>query len=322
MLVSNRSEQNFSSHLRVLPEIAHALATGQPVVALESSIIAHGLPFPTNIETAFACEKIIREQGAMPATIAVIDRKICIGLTEHEIAMLGSKKTSNVIAKISTKDLGYAVATGLTGATTVSATMIAAHHASIRFFATGGIGGVHRGAETTMDISADLEELARTPVAVISSGAKSILDIGLTLEVLETKGVPIIGFGTQELPAFFTRSSGYKTDCQANSAEEIASIVACHWQLLGTRGVLIANPVPEDAAVDEDLIDQLTSDAVATAARLGVRHKAVTPFLLSHIAENSRGLTLHANISLVKNNAALAAIIAKAFKAQIQHQCL
>lgn len=299
------------SSVRVLPEIEEAIINNQPVVALESSIIAQGMPFPINIETALACEKIIRDGNAVPATVAVLDGMFCIGLHAYEIEALGQKNAQ--VYKLSRKDLAIAMAKGYNGATTVSTTMMAAAFAQIRIFATGGIGGVHRGGETSLDISADVEELARTRVAVICAGVKSILDIGRTMEVLETKGVPIIGYQTSFMPAFFSPSSGYSTDCQAHSAEEIARILYTHWQFPHAGGVIIANPVSVNDGMDSDFVEALITEAIVDAERKGIRQKEVTPFLLSAIAEKSGQQSLQANVALVKNNAKLASEIAQEF---------
>lgn len=300
-------------YLRLHPEVRDALQNHHPVVALESSIIAHGMPYPDNIETALLCEAIIREQGAVPATIAIKDHKICIGLSHDDIEDLGNKKRANPVDKLSRKDLGYALAQGRTGATTVAATMIAAHAAGIRFFATGGIGGVHRGAESSMDISADLDELARTPVAVICAGVKSILDIGRSLEVLETKGIPVIGYQTDELPAFFCRSSGYRTDCRAENADDVARILRCHWDVAWQGGALIGNPIPLKDAMAEDVVACFVNKALYEAERRNIRQKAVTPFLLDFIAQQTGAQSLAANKALVKNNALVATQIARAY---------
>ena len=297
-----------SSMIRILPEIDEAIKNRQPVVALESSIIAHGMPYPINIETALNCEQIIREKKAFPATVAVLKGKLCIGLRVDEIEQLGQKKAS--VFKLSRKDLAIAMAGGLSGATTVSTTMMAAAICQINIFSTGGIGGVHRGGENSLDISADLEELGRSRVAVVCAGMKSILDIGRTMEILETKGVPVIGFQTRRMPAFFASSSDYYTDCLANNAEEIAHILNVHWRLNHAGVAIIANPVPAHDAMDSALVEVLVADAINEAEQKGIRHKELTPFLLSTIAEKSGRQSLRANTSLVKNNARLAAEIA------------
>ena len=292
-------------YLDIKPEVAQALAEGRPVVALESTIISHGMPYPQNVETALNVERIVREHGAVPATIAVIGGRLKAGLTEEEIEYFGKK--GQAIAKASRRDLAVLCARGEDGATTVTTTMIIAHMAGIRVFATGGIGGVHRGAETTMDISADLEELGQTPVMVVCAGAKSILDLGLTLEYLETKGVPVIGYGTDELPAFYTRKSGFGVDYRMDSAEEIAK--AFHVKrALGLRGgMLVTNPIPEEYSMDADVINTAIEKAVAEAEEQGIHGKATTPFLLAKIKEITGGSSLDSNIQLVFNNARLAA---------------
>lgn len=286
-------------------EVASALEQGKPVVALESTIISHGMPYPQNVETALRVEQTIREGGAVPATIAVIAGRLKAGLSHEEIAYLGKKGTA--VAKASRRDLPVLVARKQDGATTVATTMIIAALASIKVFATGGIGGVHRGAEVTMDISADLEELARTPVMVICAGAKSILDLGLTLEYLETKGVPVIGFGTEELPAFYTRKSGFKVDYRIDTPEELATIFRVKQEMNLGGGMLVTNPIPEEYSMDADRINAAIDEAVAEAKRLGIHGKETTPYLLSRIKDITGGDSLAANIQLVLNNARLAA---------------
>lgn len=301
-----------SNHLpEVSEEVAAALREGKPVVALESTIISHGMPYPKNVETALAVEKVVRDNGAVPATIAIIKGKLKAGLSQDEIAYLGKKGLN--VQKASRRDLPVLIAKGEDGATTVAATMIIANLAGISIFCTGGIGGVHRGAETTMDISADLEELASTPVLVVCAGAKSILDIGLTLEYLETKGVPVIGYGTDELPAFYTRKSGFGVDYKLDTAEEIASV----WQAKGELGVgggmLVANPIPEEYSLDETYINQKIDEAINEAEQRGIKGKEITPFLLDKIQKITSGESLDSNIQLVFNNAAVAAQIAAAY---------
>ena len=291
--------------LDVNPEIKEAVATGKPVVALESTIISHGMPYPQNVETALEVERIIRENGAVPATIAIIGGRLKAGLTPEEIEYFGKKGTA--IAKASRRDLAALCARGEDGATTVTTTMIIAHMAGIRFFATGGIGGVHRGAETTMDISADLEELARTPVMVVCAGAKSILDLGLTLEYLETHGVPVLGYGTDELPAFYTRTSGFHVDYRADSPEELARIFKVQSELELGGGILVTNPIPEEYSMPPEIINEAISRAVDESEKAGIRGKEITPFLLARVAELTGGDSLASNIRLVFNNAALAA---------------
>jgi len=300
-------------YLDVAPEVAGALAAGKPVVALESTIISHGMPYPQNVETARNVERIIRELGATPATVAVIGGRLKAGLTADEIDYFG--RTGPGIAKASRRDLPVLVARGMDGATTVTTTMMIAAMAGIRVFATGGIGGVHRGAETTMDISADLEELAETPVMVICAGAKSILDLGLTLEYLETKGVTVVGYGTDELPAFYTRSSGFGVDYRLDTPEELARAFHVKRELGLRGGMLVANPIPEEYSMDKAVIDAAIDAALAEAQANGVRGKAVTPFLLAKVKELTGGDSLDANIQLVYNNARLAARTAAALAA-------
>ena len=293
-----------NKYLDLSPEVAEALQNGKPVVALESTIISHGMPYPQNVETAFRVEQTIRDGGAVPATIAVIGGRLKAGLTPSEIEYLGKKGTA--VAKASRRDLPVLVARGQDGATTVATTMIIAALAGIRVFATGGVGGVHRGAEVTMDISADLEELARTPVMVICAGAKSILDLGLTLEYLETKGVPVIGYGTEELPAFYTRKSGFKVDYRLDTPEEVAK------QEMGLGGgMLVTNPIPEEYSMDSDRINAAIDEAIEDAKKLGIHGKETTPYLLARIKDLTGGDSLASNIQLVLNNARLAAQVAK-----------
>ncbi len=292
-------------YLDVAPEVSAALQQGKPVVALESTIISHGMPYPKNVETALLVEKTIRENGAVPATIAVIGGRLKAGLSRDEIEYLG--KTGRGVAKASRRDLPALVARGADGATTVATTMIIANMAGIRIFATGGIGGVHRGAETTMDISADLEELAHTPVMVVCAGAKSILDLGLTLEYLETKGVPVIGYGTDELPAFYTRRSGFGVDYRVDSPEELAAFYAAQRGLDYPGGMLVTNPIPEEYAMDKDVIDAAIEQALASAKADGIHGKETTPYLLAKVVELTGGESLESNIQLVLNNAAVAA---------------
>ena len=294
-------------YLVMSQEVKEALETGKPVVALESTIISHGMPYPKNVETALRVEEIIRENGAVPATIGIIGGVLKAGLTKEEIDYMGKAPG---IAKVSRRDMPYIVSQKLDGATTVASTMIIADMAGIRVFATGGIGGVHRGAETTMDISADLEELSNTNVAVICAGAKSILDIGLTLEYLETKGVPVYGYETEELPAFYTRKSGFKVDYKLDSPMEIAAALKTKWDLKLEGGVVIANPIPEEYSMDADFITKVIKDAVDEAEEMGIKGKDTTPFLLSKVKDVTKGDSLEANIQLVYNNADLAAKIA------------
>ena len=301
---------NCMDFLDIKPEVAQALRQGKPVVALESTIISHGMPYPQNVETALAVEQTVRDNGAVPATIAIIGGRLKAGLTAEEIEYFGKK--GQAITKASRRDLGVLCARGADGATTVATTMMVAHMAGIEIFATGGIGGVHRGAETTMDISADLEELGRTPVMVVCAGAKAILDLGLTLEYLETKGVPVIGYGTKELPAFYTRRSGFLVDYRMDSPEEIAAAFRAQ-RALGLGGMLVTNPIPEQYAMDEGVINTAIDRAIAECGEKGITGKETTPSLLARVAELTGGDSLASNIQLVMNNAALAAKTAVAY---------
>jgi len=294
-----------NKYLDVAPEVAEALAAGRPVVALESTIISHGMPYPQNVETALKVESIIRENGAVPATIAIIGGRLKAGLTPDEIEHLGKKGLA--VTKASRRDLPVLCARGQDGATTVTTTMMVAHMAGIPVFATGGIGGVHRGAETTMDISADLEELGQTPVMVVCAGAKSILDLGLTLEYLETRGVPVIGYGTEELPAFYTRSSGFKVDYRMDTPAELAAAFHAQRELGLKGGMLVTNPIPQEFSMDPAVINAAIDQAVADAKARGIHGKETTPFLLAAIKDITGGDSLHSNIELVFNNARLAA---------------
>lgn len=296
-------------YLSYSQEVLEAKEKGLPIVALESTIISHGMPYPQNVQTAREVEQIIRDKGAVPATIAIIDGKIKIGLTDEELEMFGN---ADDVAKASRRDLGYLVATKKLGATTVAATMIAAELAGIELFVTGGIGGVHRGAETTMDVSADLEELAQTNVAVVCAGAKSILDIGLTLEYLETKGVPVVGFGTDTLPAFYTRESDFAVNFRADNAQQVADMMRAKWDLGLQGGAVIANPIPEEDALEASFINGIIQKALAEAEENGIKGKEVTPFLLGKVKELTEGKSLEANIALVKHNATVGAEIAVA----------
>ncbi len=296
---------NLNAYLDVNPEVAAAVAAGRPVVSLESTIISHGMPYPQNVETALNVEKVIRDNGAVPATIAILGGRLKAGLTPEEIEYLG--KTGQALAKASRRDLPVLVAKGLDGATTVTTTMMIAHMAGVRIFATGGIGGVHRGAETTMDISADLEELANPPVMVVCAGAKSILDLGLTLEYLETHGVPVLGYQTKELPAFYTRRSGFEVDYRVDSPEELAKIFKVQRDLGLKGGVLVTNPIPEEYAMDFDVINKAIDEAIADSVRDGIKGKATTPYLLAKVKDLTGGDSLASNIRLVYNNAKLAA---------------
>lgn len=296
------------NYLEVSEEVKHALENNIPVVALESTIISHGMPYPQNVETALKVESIVRENGCIPATTAIINGKLKAGLTKDEIELLG--KEGLKVSKVSRRDIPYIVANKLNGASTVATTMIIASLAGIKIFATGGIGGVHRGAETTMDISADLQELANTNVAVVCAGAKSILDLGLTLEYLETNGVPVLGNQTKELPAFYTRKSGFELDYAINSPAEFANVLKSKWDLGLNGGVVIANPIPEKYSMDYDVISKAINEAVEEAEKLGIHGKQTTPFLLDKIQKITAGKSLEANIQLVFNNVRLATQIA------------
>ncbi|MBM7562982.1 pseudouridine-5'-phosphate glycosidase [Fusibacter tunisiensis] len=298
---------NLKPYLSVGEEVAKAIANGQPVVALESTIISHGMPYPQNVETALEVERIIRENGAVPATIAILGGTLKVGLTPKEIEYLG--KAKNVV-KASRRDIPFIIAKKLDGATTVASTMILAALAGVKIFATGGIGGVHRGAQETFDISADLQELANTNVAVVCAGAKSILDIGLTLEYLETNGVPVVGYQTDELPAFYTRKSGFGVDYRVDDPKEIAEALKAKWDLALNGGVVVANPIPEAYEMDFDTINSAINSAVSEAEAQGIKGKASTPFLLAKVKEITAGTSLDANIELVYNNARVAAQIA------------
>lgn len=299
---------NLQHYLVISEEVSQALQANKPVVALESTIISHGMPYPKNVETALAVEQIVRDNGAIPATIAIIGGKITVGINKEQIDYLGKKGLA--VAKASRRDLPVLLASKADGATTVATTMIAAEMAGIAVFATGGIGGVHRGAETTMDISADLDELAQTNVMVVCAGAKSILDIGLTLEYLETKGVPVIGYQSKEMPAFYTRKSGFEVDYRLDTPAEIAAAFAVK-QDCGLRGgMLVTNAIPEAYSMDYDYITSNINAAVKEAEELGIHGKDVTPFLLDKIQKLTAGKSLESNIQLVFNNAKLGALIA------------
>ena len=296
---------SLNKYLDVSPEVAAAIAEGRPVVALESTIISHGMPYPQNVETALEVESIIRENGAVPATIPVIGGRLKAGLTPEEIEYLGKK--GHDVTKASRRDLAVLVSRKEDGATTVTTTMMIAYMAGIRIFATGGIGGVHRGAQTTMDISADLEELAQTPVMVVCAGAKSILDLGLTLEYLETHGVPVIGYGTKELPAFYTRKSGFGVDYELDSPQELAAAFKASMDMGLKGGMLVTNPIPEEYSMDPAVINKAIDEAIAQANAQGIHGKESTPFLLAKVKELTGGDSLDSNIQLVFNNARLAA---------------
>ena len=301
---------NSNALLDVSPEVADAMARNAPVVALESTIISHGMPYPQNVETALRVQAEVGAHGAVPATIAVLDGRLKVGLSADQIERLGQGGAAGEIDKLSRRDLPFAVAQRRSGATTVAATMLIAALAGTRVFATGGIGGVHRGAAQSFDISADLQELARTPVAVVCAGAKSILDLGLTLEYLETHGVPVIGYQSDKLPAFFARSSAFDVACRLDSPGEIALAMQAQWQLGMSSGMVVANPIPKAFALPAATIDQAIEQALRDAAARGIAGKALTPYLLERVNELSRGDSLAANIELVLNNARLAAAIA------------
>lgn len=300
---------NLDKFLEINPIVKKALEEGKPVVALESTIISHGMPYPKNVATALNVEKLVYDNGCIPATIGIINGKFKIGLTNEDIELLGKQGLD--VPKVSRRDIPYILANKLNGATTVASTMIGASLANIKIFATGGIGGVHRGAETTMDISADLDELSRTNVAVICAGAKSILDLGLTLEYLETKGVPVLGYKTKELPAFYTSKSGYMLDYMMNSSKEIAELLKTKWELGLNGGVVITNPIPTEFEMDATLIENVIKGAIAKANELGIKGKDTTPFLLDEIQKVTKGDSLSSNIELVYNNVKLACKIAK-----------
>lgn len=297
-------------YIALSEEVIAAQEQGKPIVALESTIISHGMPYPQNVKTAREVEQIIRDHGAVPATIAILDGKIKIGLADEELEMFGS---SSDVAKASRRDLAYLLATKKKGATTVAATMICADLAGIKIFVTGGVGGVHRGAETSMDISADLEELAQTDVAVICAGVKSILDLGLTMEYLETKGVPVMGYQTDVLPSFYTRTSEFPVNFRVDDVETIATTLKTKWDLHIKGGAIIANPIPEEHAMDEKTINDAIEAALKEADDQHVSGKNVTPFLLGKVKELTGGKSLESNIELVKNNAVLGAKIAVTF---------
>ena len=296
---------NLAKYLEIAPEVQEALANNRPVVALESTIISHGMPYPQNVETALQVEQAVRDTGAVPATIAIIGGKLKAGLSREEIEYLGKKGLA--VTKASRRDLPILVSRGADGATTVATTMIIAAMAGIAIFATGGVGGVHRGAETTMDVSADLDELGMTPVMVVCAGAKSILDLGLTLEYLETKGVPVIGYGTEELPAFYTRTSGFKVDYRIDTPAELASAFHVKRELGMPGGMLVTNPIPEEFSMDPAVINKAIDEAIAESVKLGIKGKETTPFLLAKVKDITGGDSLASNIQLVLNNARLAA---------------
>jgi pseudouridine-5'-phosphate glycosidase len=298
------------SALHLAPEVADALADGRPVVALESTIISHGMPYPQNVAMATEVEGIVREHGAVPATIAILDGRLCIGLSPDQLELLASDGN---VTKVSVRDLPYVVARGQHGATTVAATMRLAAMAGIRTFVTGGLGGVHRGAQQTFDVSADLTELGQTSVAVVSAGVKSILDIGLTLETLETLGVPVLGFGSDEFPSFYSRSSGHAAPMRVDTAAEVAAVMRAKWDLGIEGGVVIANPIPEEDEIAADEIGAIIDQALGDMDALGIHGKDATPYLLGRIVEITGGASLTANIALVRHNARLGAAIAVAY---------
>ena len=295
------------NYLNIHPEVAQALANKKAVVALESTIIAHGMPYPRNVQTALEVEAIVRDQGAIPATIALLDGKLCVGLNKEQLEFLGTAKE---VWKVSLRDMPFVLSKKIPGATTVAATMRVAALAGIKIFVTGGIGGVHREAENTMDISADLTEMGQTSVAVISAGVKSILDIGLTLEYLETLGVPVLTFGQDTFPSFYSRESAYPSPLRLDSATEIATMLKTKWELGLHGSVLIANPIPKEKEVPYSRMEKFIEEALAEAKKKNIVGKKVTPFLLSYIANQTQGESLDANIALVKNNAQLGAQIA------------
>ena len=297
-----------NKYLKLSPEVADALRTGKPVVALESTIISHGMPYPQNVETAYACERVCRENGAVPATCAIIGGKLCAGLTPEEIDYLGREGTK--VTKASRRDLPLLIAKGMDGATTVAATMIVAHMAGIKVFATGGIGGVHRNGQDTMDVSADLDELGKTPMCVVCAGAKAILDLPRTMEYLETKGVPVIGFGTDELPAFYTAKSGIPLTWRADDPKEVADAIHAAEDMGFEGGMLVTVPIPEEWSMDADYINKAIDEALVDADRQGIVGKDTTPFLLKKIKEITGGSSLASNIQLVFNNVKTAARIA------------
>lgn len=297
-------------HLYINPAVVDALQSNKPVVALESTIISHGMPFPKNVETALAVEQIVRDNGALPATIGIMNGKCVVGMNKEEIETFG--KASNVW-KVSLRDLPYVVSQHLLGATTVAATMRIASMAGIKIFVTGGIGGVHRGAETTMDISADLTEMAQTNVAVVSAGVKSILDIGLTLEYLETLGVPVVTYGSDAFPSFYSRESGHLSPLRLDTPDAIANMLLAKWSMGLNGSVLIANPLSAEASIDRNEMEAHIQQALAAATAAGIKGKEVTPFLLKYIADHTSGESLEANIALIKSNAVLGAAIAKAY---------
>lgn len=298
---------SYRDYLSITPEVAQAIAENRPVVALESTILSHGMPYPENVEFAHMVEQVVRGEGAVPATLAIMDGKLKVGLTEDELMIMC--KAENV-AKASRRDVATYLATKQTAATTVATTMMIASLAHIKVFATGGIGGVHRGAQETMDISADLQEFANTGVCVVSAGCKSILDIGLTLEYLETYGVPVLGYKTNEFPAFFSETSGFNVDYKVDSAAEAAKIIRTKWDLGLKGGVLVCNPIPHEYSMDHNVIDKAIDKALEMAKEKGIRGKATTPFLLATIKDLTGGESFASNLQLAYNNARVASQIA------------
>ncbi|MCL2249797.1 MAG: pseudouridine-5'-phosphate glycosidase [Oscillospiraceae bacterium] len=298
------------NHIDILPEVEAAILENRAVVALESTIISHGMPYPQNLDCAKTCEALIREKGAVPATMAILDGRIKVGLTDNDLERLATEKD---VLKCSRRDVPYAISAGKSGAATVSATMIMASLAGIKFFATGGVGGVHRGAEDSMDISADLTELGATDVCVISAGVKSILDIERTLEFLETQGVPVVAYGQNEFPAFYTQTSGFKAPLRLNTPAEVATMLKAKWELGLKGGAIIGNPIPEEYAMPKEEIDSAINSALKKATEKGIAGKEITPFLLSEIKEITKGRSLESNMQLVYANAKLAAEIAVAY---------
>lgn len=296
-------------YLDIAPEVQAALQAGKPVVALESTIISHGMPYPQNVQTALQVEAEVRQAGAVPATIAILNGRLKAGLSAAEIEALG--QAGRAVVKVSRRDIPFMVAQGRMGATTVASTMVIAHMAGIRVFATGGIGGVHRGAQQSFDVSADLQELAQTPVAVVCAGAKSILDLGLTLEYLETHGVPVVGYQTEWLPAFFTRDSAFKVDYRLDTPADIARVLHAKWAMALRGGMVIANPIPQEYAMPRDAIDAAVEQALAEAQQQRIGGKESTPFLLARVCELTGGDSLASNIQLVRNNARLASAVAR-----------
>ena len=313
----NREKTAMKQWLDVSPEVEKALEEGKPVVALESTIITHGMSYPENIESAMTSETMIRQEGAIPATVAIMKGRIKIGLDPDELEYMGKNSS---IRKASRRDLPMILARGIDGATTVATTMIGAHLAGIHFFATGGIGGVHRGAQETFDVSADLMELSRTPVAVVCAGAKSILDIGLTLEMLETHGVPVVGYKTDAFPGFYVRDSGFSVDDRADDLEVIAGALEAKWSLGLSGGMVVANPIPEAYEMDPEMISGSIDEAVKEAEKQGVRGKAITPFILARLHRETEGKSLAANKELVYHNARVAAQLAGTYASLINNK--